>query len=126
MIFGIVLSTTRPPQDQCGNFLISLLQSPSRREPVDAPPEYKRYWHSFRTLGWETLLILKTGKYGKKFSASFGKFLGPMRVSRIKGDGLQSPEEKMRGVWSTSWVLGWKGRIDEIAIEAKTVQQNFI
>jgi hypothetical protein len=53
------------------------------------------YWHSFRPLGWETILILKAGKYGKKFSASFGKFLGHMRVSRIKGDGLQSPAEKM-------------------------------
>jgi hypothetical protein len=52
------------------------------------------YWHAFRPLGWEALLILKTGKYGKKFSAS-GKFLGPMRVPRIKGDGLQSPAEKM-------------------------------
>jgi hypothetical protein len=53
------------------------------------------YWHSFRPLGWEALLILKAGKYGKKFSAPFGKSLGPMRVPRIKGDGLQSPAEKM-------------------------------
>jgi hypothetical protein len=52
------------------------------------------YWHSFPPLGWEALLILKAGKYGKNFSASFGKFLGPMRVPRIKGDGLQSPAEK--------------------------------
>ncbi len=50
---------------------------------------------AFLSLGWEALLILKAGKYGKKFSASFGKFLSLMRVPRIKGGGLQSPAEKM-------------------------------
>jgi hypothetical protein len=36
------------------------------------------YWYSFRTLEWETLLILKAGKYGKRFfSVDFGKFPRP-------------------------------------------------
>jgi hypothetical protein len=62
----------------------------------------------------------------KSFSASFGKFLGPMRVSRIKGDGFQSPAEKMRGY--VEYFIGTRVErtADEIAIEAKTVQQNFI
>jgi hypothetical protein len=42
-------------------------------------------------------LHFEAGKYGKKISASFGKFLGHIRVLRIKGDGLQSSAEKMRG-----------------------------
>jgi hypothetical protein len=34
-------------------------------------------------------------------------------------------QKKCEGVWSTLQILGWKGRLDEIAIEAKTVQQKF-
>jgi hypothetical protein len=47
-------------------------------------------------------------------------------VSRIKGDGLQNPAEKTRGDMEYFIGTRWKGRLDEIAIEAKTVQQNFI
>jgi hypothetical protein len=43
----------------------------------------------------------------KDFSASFGKFLGHRRVSRIKGDGLQSPAEKCE-YGSTKFHLGDK------------------
>jgi hypothetical protein len=42
------------------------------------------YWHSFRTLGWETLLTLKAGKYGKKFFSILWQISKAMYVCGLK------------------------------------------
>jgi hypothetical protein len=44
----------------------------------------------------------------------------------LKEKASKALQKKCEGVWSTSQVFGWKEGLDEIAIEAKTVQQNFI